>query len=253
MACSTCIEGPCAARVQAADAANTACAEAANAAHTAAAWLTWSAPCRYSHGLMLRTFWAPTRRARSVVGPSLLLLTVTCGGGSAGGAGDAASASDGRAASSPGRTAAAAARKPSLAQRCAARCDRLRACGAGGIDSCQADCERDGAAAHAHERGDFLWRVIACLEDAACDPLLDGQAEPTCEEIARRMLTPSAALREFCARSAKRATECGQPAAEADCLDRFRSIDDDAVAAAIECLDDSCDEVPACFAKSFGF
>lgn len=143
--------------------------------------------------------------------------------------------------------------RPSLSQRCEALCTRYDVCQAASAAQCESDCRRRHERAHAHQQAPYLWRLVTCFDGIDCGPLAAGGAEQACEEHVRRQLTPSAELRRFCSESAARAAACHHPADEADCLDRFRTIDAPSLAQALACLDRPCAEVPACFARSFGF
>lgn len=143
--------------------------------------------------------------------------------------------------------------KPTPEQRCEALCTRYVACGVRNSEDCMGVCQREAAASHSHHSSPYLWRLILCFDGLPCEPVLAGSAERTCHQVALRQMQPSEALRRFCRESVARADQCRRPADEADCLERFRIMDDASTRAAQGCLEKDCPEIPACFADAFGF
>ena len=92
-----------------------------------------------------------------------------------------------------------------------------------------------------------------CFDGLPCGPLIEGQGERTCHEVALRQMSPSDTLRRFCSRSVERAAACRRPADESDCLERYRIMDAASLRAALGCLEQDCSEIPGCFAESLGF
>jgi hypothetical protein len=149
---------------------------------------------------------------------------------------------------------AAAARLEHLrAKRCDALCSRTEACGAPKAGECRPSCAAEPTEDLAHVRPDYGWKLVACLDGMDCPTLLGGRAVPMCEDFARQQLPPSPLLKRFCFESTRRGVQCGQPADQSECLDRYRPIDDASLEHAIACLGKPCAEVPACFATSFGY
>jgi hypothetical protein len=170
------------------------------------------------------------------------------------GASAAAPSSSAGAEQAPSNPKAARARLEHLrARRCDALCSRAEACGAPDAVECPTRCRAQATDDLAHVRPDYGWKLVACLDGVDCPTLLATRAVPTCEDFARQQLVPSPLLRRFCFESTRRGVQCGQPADQSDCLDRYRPIDDASLEAAIACLGKACGEVPVCFAASFGY
>jgi hypothetical protein len=191
--------------------------------------------------------------ARGALAAAMLLgVSAGCGAGSS----SPGAAGPGRASATPAEddAKATAARVEHLrAKRCDALCSRTESCGAPNGSECRARCASEPTEDLAHVRPDYGWKLVACLDGVDCPTLLGGRAVPMCEDFARQQLTPSALLRRFCFESVRRGVQCGQPADQSECLDRYRPIDEASLERAMVCLGKPCVEVPACFASSFGY
>jgi hypothetical protein len=129
---------------------------------------------------------------------------------------------------------------------CTVHCDRAEKCGVH-RDACERDCPGRGRPI-AKMRADFVGRLMLCLEGAACASLTEGTAWRGCHEAIVKTLPVTKPLRKFCFESARRAARCGR-GDEADqmaCLTEFRYSSDAALEAARQCMDQPCDDVPAC-------
>jgi hypothetical protein len=170
--------------------------------------------------------------------------SLACGGGSA----PAESGSE-----ATGPAGQAAANKPSATRLCTAYCDRLESCGMAPESTCVARCaseHRDNR----HIRSDFAWHLLTCLDSIECPFVAQGRAVQMCHESTTGRLDLTPTLRRFCFQSARKATQCNRrdDADQSACLDRFRYLDEEALAAGLTCLAKPCAEVPACFGRSFG-
>ncbi len=189
-------------------------------------------------------------RSKSPFRLGLLLVVVgwlgsaACGGGSA---------PPGSAPGPSGGGEPAGANKPSATRLCTAYCDRQQHCGLGTATDCVARCASEQGD-NRHIRMDFAWHLLACLDALECPFVAPGRAFQICHESTTRRLALTPTLRRFCFESARKAAQCGRrdDADQSGCLDRFRYLEDEALAAGLACVKKPCAEVPACFGKSFG-
>ncbi len=189
------------------------------------------------------------RRPRSILHLGLLLVAAGwLGSAACGGAAPADHAVGAR-----GDAAQASENKPSATRLCTAHCDRLESCGMGPGSDCVARCAREQPDNRV-VRSDFAWHLLSCLDAIECPFVAQGRAFQLCHESTTRRLELTPTLRRFCFQSARKASECGRgnDADQSACLDRFRYLEDEALAAGLACLAKPCAAVPACFSKSFG-
>ncbi len=169
----------------------------------------------------------------------LALVLLACGG----------SGEQGEPETAPRSTAKLGAPVPGEAQLCAAFCDRARDCGQASCGDCPAKGRR-----LEHLRPEYLWRLLMCVDGVSCHALTSATAWSACHDYALGALQPSRLLRRFCFDSARRAARCGR-AADADqsaCLVDFRHVGDEALALAIDCLAERCEQVPGCLSQKLG-
>jgi hypothetical protein len=171
-----------------------------------------------------------------------LLLLVACGG-------DAAPPRDAEQANPKPKGE----NMPTIQQMCDAHCDRAASCGAPDLDACRSRCIAQGRETR-HLRGDFVWRLLSCLDQLECPSVVDGSAFSQCFHMSAWALPLTPNLRAFCFESARKASTCGrrEDADQAACRDRFRHLNEVALARGLDCLKMDCAAVPGCFKQSFG-
>lgn len=132
---------------------------------------------------------------------------------------------------------------------CTVHCERAEVCGVH-RDACERDCPARGRSVD-KMRFDFVGRMMLCLDGASCTSLQEGTAWKGCHDGMLKTLPVTDGLRRFCFESSRRAARCGR-AADADqsaCLTKFRYQRDEALTAALTCLDKPCAQVPTCMAR----
>lgn len=142
----------------------------------------------------------------------------------------------------------------SVKDYCADSCTKNHGCDKTvDVQTCSNTCKNDFAAVGPKLRDDFLASITACYGDQDCVAVLDEEALGKCTDEAVAELAPSKEGTSFCTDYEDAAAKCDNSDFDkAECYDKAKTFNDDALVEAEDCLTKACSAIDDCVTATLG-
>jgi len=141
----------------------------------------------------------------------------------------------------------------SVKDYCADSCTKAHGCDKTvDVQTCSNTCKNDFAAVGPKLRDDFLGSITSCYSDQDCVAVLDDKALGKCTDEAVAELAPSKEGTSFCTDYQNAVDKCDANFDKAECYDKAKTFNDDALKEAEACLSKACSDIDDCVKATLG-
>ncbi len=142
----------------------------------------------------------------------------------------------------------------SVKDYCSESCTKAHGCDKTvDVQTCSNTCKNDFAAVGPKLRDDFLASITNCYGDQDCVAVLDDLALGKCTDEAVAELAPSKEGTSFCGDYEDAAAKCDNSTFDkAECYDKAKTFNDDALKEAEDCLAKACSDIDDCVTATLG-